>query len=415
MRTLRNLRCLLLISTYWIHIGISESAYAGGGVSGGGNVLACTNESDGKIFYQLLDYFDATKPNGHGFQIDLGPKAGFMDKVDFVLSRMEKFDSYRSRVYRHLANKFDFEKEYSDDDSRLEATDSNDLGGGYFLPSHCKIERVIILRSDEERIVNNNDIHYSILKHVWAQLDETTKAGLLLHEIAYREAISLGAQSSLRTRRFVGYISSKNISKSTYPSEILRANLKVWGEAKYSQWAVPDFNLWPGHALEPYARFTLNSILILRSPTHTGAPEFKLKLAGGTAEPLFLKVDGQESICSRLEFSFFNKTENDMIILFNKILNDSLAQGISDQLLSEERIHIEFVCNTPTRIRSAPSSNPTFDLTFRAGTTVRLFKIGPLGNRIAGFFEVQSGLINGVDVSGKICESATGDGSPNCH
>ncbi|MBK7959987.1 MAG: hypothetical protein IPK04_01400 [Bdellovibrionales bacterium] len=171
-------------------ITLSLPAHAGGGVSGGGNVLACKTD-EGTETYQLLDYYENSKVGGFGFELDLGPGKTYPEKVKYVLARMVKYDGHRSRAYQVLANSFIQDSSFSQNGS---ATASEDLGGGMILPAGCEVKRVVILKSEEQMVVGGSKKKYEIVKHLWDQLDEVTKAGLIIHEISYNEAIKKGGK-----------------------------------------------------------------------------------------------------------------------------------------------------------------------------------------------------------------------------
>ena len=207
----------------------STTAFAGGGVSGGGNVIHVYT-GDFKSQYILLDYYDSTKPNGYGFEIDLGPGRTYPEKINYVLNRLSKVDPYRANLYKKLTDQF-LEEAFFNPTQNPTATDSNDLGSGYILPVAYSVKRIVIQRSEEEMLLNNNNKKYEIASAIWnsSEFDETTKAGLILHEVAYREAISRGAKNSMSIRRYVALISSKQVLSANYPLEILSAGLSTWG------------------------------------------------------------------------------------------------------------------------------------------------------------------------------------------
>ncbi len=89
-------------------------------------------------------------------------------------------------LYRKFAKTFDYDSEFTNQGPW--ATDSNDLGSGYFLPPGCSIKRAVILRSEDEIIRSNLEKKYEV-SSAWNDFDEETKAGMKLHEIAYREAL----------------------------------------------------------------------------------------------------------------------------------------------------------------------------------------------------------------------------------
>ncbi|MBL7542901.1 MAG: hypothetical protein JNL11_03750 [Bdellovibrionaceae bacterium] len=195
-------------------------------VSGGGNIKYCQMNEGQPPKIELLDYYDATRNGGYGFEIDLGPKKTNEEKIAYVLDRLEKIDPFRANLYRKYAA--DFEKDMTISDSQSWGTTSNDLGSGYFLEDGCSIRRLAVLRSEQEVFLSNDRKVYEI-SGLWKTLDETTKAGIKLHEIAYREGVSRGANDSLRIRRYVALISSKQILTADYRYEILKSGLVFWG------------------------------------------------------------------------------------------------------------------------------------------------------------------------------------------
>src|SRR5450432_3077511 len=76
---------------------------------------------------------------------------------------------------------------------------------GYIpVPPGCRIEQLAIQLKDDD----GDGKRYLIDEDYWKGLDNDHRAGLILHEITYREAISLGAKDSIKTRYYTALISS---------------------------------------------------------------------------------------------------------------------------------------------------------------------------------------------------------------
>lgn len=233
-----KIRTSIVVSAAIMSFAFGNSAHAQR-VSGGGNVIECLkvtqvdpikHSGNGSLimpFYTLLDYYDAKRPGGYGFDLDLGPGKTNEEKIKYVLDRLEKVDPFRANLYRKHAAEFESRMILSD--AKSWGTPSNDLGSGYFLEENCTIRRLAILRSEQEVLLSGNSKAYEV-SNLWETLDETTKAGIKLHEIAYGEAMVRGASDSLSVRRYVALISSRQVLTADYKLEILKSGLVFWGE-----------------------------------------------------------------------------------------------------------------------------------------------------------------------------------------
>lgn len=222
-----NIKALTLsMAAGLLLMAISPATMAQQRISGGGNVIVCEQPNKAPRIV-LLDYYDSIRKGGYGFKIDLGPGQTNEEKIKYVLDRLEKVDPFRANLYRKYAAEFENDMVISDKKSW--GTPSSDLGNGYFLEEGCSVRRLAILRSDQEVMLSEDKKRYSI-SGFWEDMDETTKAGIKLHEIAYREALARGAEDSLNVRRYVALISSKEVLTADYAFEIAKSGLIFWGE-----------------------------------------------------------------------------------------------------------------------------------------------------------------------------------------
>ncbi|HWU42387.1 MAG TPA: hypothetical protein VN132_03080 [Bdellovibrio sp.] len=173
-----------------------------GGVdgSGGGSVLSCVS-SQGEKYYQLVDYYEASLPN-RNIPLDLGPKSlSVEEKIELVLGRLAKVDPVRASNYADAINAF-----YDNIDSRTGQTFGKTPDViDEIVPNNCQRLQVIIqinpsLPGDKRFIVNDD---------VWKWLDNTTKAGLILHEIAYHDQ---GLKDARRLRYFNAWLASSKLT-----------------------------------------------------------------------------------------------------------------------------------------------------------------------------------------------------------
>lgn len=377
---------------------------SGGGVSGGGNVLACKTD-EGTETYQLLDYFDSTKQGGFGFELDLGPGKTYPEKIEYVLDRMTKFDSYRRQDYAKKVKSFFNDSEFSD---YPKATNSNDLGSGYILPEGCEIKRAIILRSDEEQTISGNPARYSIVRPLWDQLDDTTKAGLMLHEIAYLEAIKKGAVTSLAIRRFVAFISSRNIATEDYSVEVVRAGLITWGDKKAltSQPMSRYVNaLLDGRKIED----GLNNIMLYLQPQrhlHFYGKALGIQRVAVPTTYYDISIESQKLQCQ--EIRLYTQKEItvspiQMLQFYQKLTSKKSSLLIND--LAENDLELLLVCSGHLRVKSSRQSKVAYDMIIETPKKGFIALRSSSDDHLDGNYRVVTGHYDGVDVSGLTCET----------
>lgn len=205
----------------------SSLSFAGGDwVGNGGNVLECAPTE--KV--QLLDYFEGEQLRH--ITVDLGTGATYQEKVLFALDRLRVVNPTRAAQYRLWFQSFAEETQWFSQGKFLPIRDS----GAVIIPAECEIRQIAIQRPED--LMMPVDKRYVIDLRLWSRLSEADKAGLILHELIYREGIENGQSSSPRVRYFNQILSSSKIL--TYDSPRLLNLVKQVGfkTTDYRGWAV---------------------------------------------------------------------------------------------------------------------------------------------------------------------------------
>lgn len=180
--------------------------FAMAGQSGnGGDVVVCI--ADGRIrSVELLDFYEAKTLRK--IQYSLGDKILSVEaKIELALSRLSPFSPVRVQDYLTQTRSFYSEALF------LKGVKLDDIpDAGYLaLPIGCHIEQIVIQK--EPRFPG--DPRFLVSQDLWDFLDNDSRAGLILHEVIYREAISYGHTDSIATRYFNSLIFGNKIKDLT--------------------------------------------------------------------------------------------------------------------------------------------------------------------------------------------------------
>jgi hypothetical protein len=199
---------------------ISQLAFAGG-TTGGGNVVICKDPQTGAESFQLLDYYEAVVIYKKPFTIDVGPGAREMDKVFYVLQRLAKKDPERAKMYEDKAKTFLGETNWI---NKKDLPALNDYGHVPLDFSKCRIGQLAIQRPS---MIPQVPL-YTVRQEYWDQVSTEDRAGLILHEIIYGQAMAMGHKDSINSRYFNTLISSKefeSMSQTDYEERVKAAGL----------------------------------------------------------------------------------------------------------------------------------------------------------------------------------------------
>lgn len=258
-------------------------------------------------------------------------------------------------------------------------------------------------------LLNHNNIKYEIAGAIWnsPEFDETTKAGLILHEVAYREAISRGAKNSMAIRRYVALISSKQILTANYPLEILSAGLSTWGLSEIKN-----------RSVKYYAEPNENApeLELFQNSNHS----INLERVGGVAGQFLLRISSLSSNFGyKVKINDFNLTCKLITIgikqgNMQKLISQShqiLTQGVNTQSIPDDLLLSVSDCNTNIHLNKKNFNYIKDTLDIEAKITKSnshdLYSMLSItSNHFSSY--VATGFLNGADVSGKKCQHLDG-------
>lgn len=212
--------------------------FAGNSGGNGGDVVFCKQTNTA----ELLDYFEAKALRG--LIPDLGSDSiDYMSKAKIALSRLSQLDPKRAKDYANRLNTFLSEARFVPHISLIDIPDSNNI----ILPVGCTLEQIAIQHPPQFP----GDPYYVISKDLWDLLSQDDKAGLILHEIIYRQAIEYGQNNSINSRYYNGVISSSFLKSSSQP-DYLRI-LSSIGFKKLFSWKDSKNQLWEFTGITSYS------------------------------------------------------------------------------------------------------------------------------------------------------------------
>lgn len=170
-------------------------------VGNGGDIVIC-KDSNGRLkSAELLDFYEGRILKK--LQPDLGaPELSVEAKIEIAIKRLERVSANRAGRYREQARSFFAETLFIN----AHLADISDAGN-IVIPKECTIEQI----ANQSEPLYEDDPRYVIDESLWSQLDNQNRAGLILHEIIYREAIELGHNNSVSTRYLNANMSSRKI------------------------------------------------------------------------------------------------------------------------------------------------------------------------------------------------------------
>lgn len=197
----------------------SQVSHAEGNEGGnGGDVMICQSEA-GELSVHLLDYFRISG-------IAMGTGADAFEKVREVLLDLRRIDPVRATLY--LQGLENFIKEAVFHEGRLRnIEDEGRLPRGSSWRGFACVPRQVAIqfrRSDQESYSSWSNVEgerYIIDQIMWDMMSEEHRAGLVLHELIYREAINLipgfsKNSISVRSLNRIWVMRRNSISKREY-------------------------------------------------------------------------------------------------------------------------------------------------------------------------------------------------------
>lgn len=150
-------------------------------IGNGGDGLICHDQAGNIQSVELFDYWQASQ-NTELPDYDLGPKnLPFEKKIELVLNRIERVNPTRAKLYRRWFKEFFKPENFKWAGNLMDIPDT----GAATWPGNCEIVQLAVQQKPELP----GEKRYMIRKDLWDNhLDNDHKAGLILHELIYREA-----------------------------------------------------------------------------------------------------------------------------------------------------------------------------------------------------------------------------------
>jgi hypothetical protein len=181
----------------------TESLNFGHEVGNGGDVIECQQPAVllGNKSIGLLDFYEA-RQRGMSLNFELGGDENA--RVVALIERIKGIDPDRAALYLSYASSFWSEAALLPNAHLPDIPDD----GPVSLPGpNCEVKQIAIQSAPELP----GEKRYNIDKALWDKLDVDERAGLILHEIAYREALDHAHETSKKIRYFNGLIVSDTI------------------------------------------------------------------------------------------------------------------------------------------------------------------------------------------------------------
>jgi len=180
----------------WLGLLLSLKVFAGDSVGSGGDLIVCPETRE------VLDYFEA-RQNDPAYRLGFqGMASSAEEKVRWALGRLALRDPARASAYLQRLERFQMETLF------VPGPLENVLDTGEVkIPEECEVRQLAIQRPP----AFPSDYRYLIDRSLWADLFSSSEqqAGLMLHEIIYRETLQLGHENSAYAREFNRVISGE--------------------------------------------------------------------------------------------------------------------------------------------------------------------------------------------------------------
>jgi|GEM_PF-6295316 len=180
--------------------------HEGGRVGNGGGLVVCRNVDQSIRSVELLDYYEARTQRN--FHLELSTLSGdWKARTKQLIDRLQRLSPLRQHVYREWLERFDGEVKFLKDVQFSTIPDS-----GYIaVPKGCEFEQGVIQTAPRFA----GDKRYFVNDELWQAMDDSQRAGLLLHEFLYREAMGYGQEDSISVQYLSGYIADENFKNVT--------------------------------------------------------------------------------------------------------------------------------------------------------------------------------------------------------
>ena len=173
------------------------------------NLLA--NDSFG-----FLDFYELQKQN---LKVRAFEESNPFSIAKRVIDEIKKLDKVRHEIYSQYLDEFESETLFLTNAHLPDIPDNGPLE----LPGEdCKLVQIVQQLPEKLMLSHKGGTsgqgRYNIDNHYWKKLSRVQKAGVIIHEIVYREVLEYGIQTSPRIRRFTGFLFSDEILAADHES-----------------------------------------------------------------------------------------------------------------------------------------------------------------------------------------------------
>lgn len=183
---------------------IAVTAWGGVEHGNGGGAVVCRDSSHNITSIEVLDFYEQ-RILLH-LKRDMGPNnLNWTEKAHYVLERRKSIAPFRTSYWGNQVDQFEREALF------LQGVVFDKLHdtGNIYIPVGCAFEQVIV----QQTPTLPRDMRYKVNKDLWDLMDEENRAGLVLHEVIYREAITYGHEDSISSRYLNGLWTSAEVIK----------------------------------------------------------------------------------------------------------------------------------------------------------------------------------------------------------
>ncbi|MNS91146.1 hypothetical protein D3C72_1252240 [compost metagenome] len=217
-------------------------------IGNGGDAVVCVGQ-DGRKQVEILDYYEARVMRG--IQVDLGAESlSVEDKIDLALARLSKISPIRARAYKAEAQVFIESAKPITGSVFEDIPDSQHLT----VPANCTLSQLVIQRHDAPA----DEPKYLYDADSWKLMSNTQKAGMILHEVVYSEALDEGAWNSIGSRYLNSKISSSLAAYKTDKNIVSLLREVGLNKVEIAGMLMKDFNR---DRIEQYFKFHSNGVL----------------------------------------------------------------------------------------------------------------------------------------------------------
>ena len=181
----------------------SQKSIQGGLVGNGGGTVVCRDTKHQIKSIELLDFYEARTLRDMKLDLDRIP-GDWKAKAQGVIARIQAKSEFHFQLYQAWLDRFESNRKLLEGVEFSTVPDSGYIG----VPKGCQFEQAALQRKP----IFSGDARYYLNAELWTAMDETQRAGLVLHEIIYREALAYGQEDSIRSRYLTGLYASQDFA-----------------------------------------------------------------------------------------------------------------------------------------------------------------------------------------------------------